>query len=110
MHDHLKQRLPRDADGRHAPVWSMLSGAAAGTLAHALTYPLDTVRRRMQISGAPGSSYCYGSIAECVRVMVATEGVGSLFVGLSATLIRSVPNLGIQFLLYEVLKRALGFS
>tara|TARA_B110001452_G_scaffold167874_1_gene140255 strand:+ start:194 stop:1177 length:984 start_codon:yes stop_codon:yes gene_type:complete len=110
VHDFIKQRMPSDADGRHAPVWSMLSGAIAGTLAHALTYPLDTVRRRMQVSGAPGSSYCYGSITECIRVMVATEGVNSLFVGISATLIRSVPNLGIQFLLYELLKRSLGFS
>ena len=42
--------------------------------------------------------------------MVAQEGVASLFYGLTPTLIRSLPNLGIQFLLYETIKMLLGFS
>ena len=52
----------------------------------------------------------YASITECVRLMVATEGWGSLWYGLAPTVIRSVPNLGIQFLLYELIKAALGYS
>lgn len=42
--------------------------------------------------------------------VVAQEGSATLFYGLTPTLIRSLPNLGIQFLLYEMIKRALGFS
>ena len=42
--------------------------------------------------------------------MVSTEGAGSLFYGLAPTVIRSLPNLGIQFLLYELLKTVLGYS
>jgi len=49
--DFFKTLVPKGDDGRSAPLWSLCTGAAAGTLAHMLTYPLDTVRRRMQISG-----------------------------------------------------------
>jgi len=105
--DFMKQRLPRSEDGKSAPVWSLLSGALAGAVAHTVTYPLDTVRRRMQISGAQGSSVAYRGIVDCFGKMVATEGVGSLFFGLSATVVRSLPNLGIQFLMYELIKAAL---
>ena len=45
---------------------------------------------------------------DCVRKVVASEGVGALFLGIAPTVVRAAPNLGIQFLLYELLKRALG--
>ena len=61
----------------------------------------------MQISGDRGAR-AYTSVAQCVRLMVATEGAGALFSGLAPTLIRSLPNLGLQFLLYETIKRAIG--
>jgi len=100
----FKQRLPRGADGRTPPVYSLVAGAVAGTLAHVLTHPLDTVRRRMQISGAAGSSLVYKNMVDCVRRTIATEGVGALFLGIVPTVVRAVPNLGIQFWLYELLK------
>lgn len=87
----------------------LLTGAAAGALAHTLTYPLDTIRRRMQISGATGAA-TYTSVRQCCSMMLASEGAGAFFYGLAPTVIRSLPNLGIQFLIYETLKVVLGFS
>jgi hypothetical protein len=87
---------------------TLVAGAIAGALAHIATYPLDTVRRRMQISGARGAA-TYRSIGHCFRALIADEGVAALFYGLSPTVIRSLPNLGIQFWMYEVLKAYLGF-
>ena len=43
-----------------------------------------------------------------MRKVVASEGVGALFLGIAPTVVRAAPSLGIQFLLYELLKRALG--
>ena len=43
-----RQRLPHGPDGRPLPLYALVAGAVAGTLAHVLTHPLDTVRRRMQ--------------------------------------------------------------
>ena len=37
------------------------------------------------------------------------EGVGALFLGIAPTVVRAAPNLGVQFLLYELLKRSIGF-
>lgn len=104
----FRQRLPHGADGRPLPLYALVAGAVAGTLAHVLTHPLDTVRRRMQISGAAGSELRYAGMLDCVRKVVASEGVGALFLGIAPTVVRAAPNLGIQFLLYELLKRALG--
>ena len=63
----------------------------------------------MQISGATGAG-TYSSIAECCRVVLNKEGAAAFFSGLTPTVIRSLPNLGIQFLLYETLKAMLGFD
>ena len=57
-----------------------------------------------------GTTMLYKNMLDCLRVMVATEGAGSLFLGLLPTLVRSVPNLGIQFLAYELIKRELGLA
>ena len=133
--DFFKTLVPKGDDGRSAPLWSLCTGAAAGTLAHMLTYPLDTVRRRMQISGvrrpparppARRPRLCalvlsrrprsqaqgavrYANMVQCAGSILTQEGVGAFFLGIQPTLIRSVPNLGIQFLLYELLKRSIGF-
>ena len=104
----FKSWLPREAGGRTGPLNTLLTGAAAGALAHTLTYPLDTIRRRMQISGALGAA-SYTNALQCVRLVLAEEGLGAFFYGLAPTVIRSLPNLGIQFLLYETLKTLLGF-
>ena len=37
-------------------------------------------------------------------------GAAAFFSGLSARVLRSVPNLGIQFLLYEMAKQGLGLD
>jgi len=38
-------------DKRPDPVLSLLLGAAAGLIAQSACYPLDTIRRRMQMKG-----------------------------------------------------------
>ena len=109
LYDLFNQLLPRATNGKVATIWTLLTGAGAGALAHTLTYPLDTLRRRMQISGATGAT-AYTSILQCVRMVVDAEGWGALWFGLTPAVIRSLPNLGVQFLLYEVLKTLLGYS
>ena len=109
LYDLFNQLLPGDANGKVAAIWTLLTGAGAGALAHTLTYPLDTLRRRMQISGASGAK-TYTGIIQCIRTVWEVEGRGALWFGLTPTVIRSLPNLGIQFLLYEVLKTALGYN
>ena len=64
LYDVFRSWLPRTDDGKAPPLSTLIAGAAAGALAHTLTYPLDTVRRRMQISGVNGAA-TYRSASQC---------------------------------------------
>ena len=108
-YDIFKSWLPRTSDGKTPAIWTLVAGAGAGAIAHALTYPLDTVRRRMQISGALGAVK-YTNAWNCLRTVAATEGWMALFYGLTPTILRALPNLGLQFFLYEVIKTMLGLD
>lgn len=55
------------------------AGAAAATVAHVMTYPMDTVRRRMQLQGAGGAANIYKNALDCAMQMTKKEGVKSLY-------------------------------
>eukprot|EP00908_Phaeocystis_cordata_P024969 Transcript_7428.p1 GENE.Transcript_7428~~Transcript_7428.p1 ORF type:complete len:313 (-),score=98.81 Transcript_7428:185-1123(-) len=96
--------LKRNDGGGGSAVWRASCGAAAATLAHVITYPNDTVRRRLQIQGAPGSEMRYSGALDCFHKMVQQEGWRSLYAGIRVTILRGVPNTGIQFCVYEACK------
>lgn len=91
--------------GGHGPLWRACCGAAAAMLAHLLTYPNDTIRRRLQMQGASGEgSVRYRGWLDCWRSIVRNEGWAGLYRGLGVTMLRSLPNTGIQFAVYEACK------
>jgi len=93
------------------PVLTKLStGALAGISAQTITYPGDTIRRRMQTNGMKGQKKIYTSSFDCIRKIVASEGYGGFFKGLRVNVIRAIPGAGIQFLAYDTYKRFLGCS
>jgi hypothetical protein len=49
--DILKRKVPRRLDGSLSPITSFLAGAFSGTVAQTVAYPLDTIRRRLQVQG-----------------------------------------------------------
>uniref|UniRef100_A0A7S4V0H8 Mitochondrial carrier protein n=2 Tax=Guillardia theta TaxID=55529 RepID=A0A7S4V0H8_GUITH len=104
----FKEVLPKDQDGKQNVGWKLVAGASAATVAHIVTYPMDTIRRRMQLQGAAGAQILYKNAIDCAAQMVKREGVRSLYRGLTATCIRGVPNTGIQFAVYEGLKSILN--
>ena len=95
--------------GISAP-WRAACGAFAATLAHVLTYPNDTVRRRLQLQGAAGTTLRYHGWLDCLRKVCAEEGWRALYAGLGITILRGVPNTGIQFTVYEACKDAIKRS
>ena len=54
-------------------VTSAASGAAAGIIATVLTYPNDTVRRRLQMQGQDGTTRQYKTALNCYRKMIVKE-------------------------------------
>ena len=82
----------------------MLAGALAGITAQTITYPGDTVRRRMQSNGMGGEKRMYNNSWHCTKMVVKKEGVIGLYRGLLINCIRGVPGAAIQFAAYETLK------
>ena len=97
----LKGNLGDECQGS---LWKATFGAIAATVAHVVTYPNDTLRRRLQLQGVPGSPILYKGYFDCFRKVVRLEGWPALYAGLGITILRGVPNTGIQFGMYELCK------
>ena len=83
---------------------NMLAGALAGITAQSITYPGDTLRRRMQSNGMGGAKRQYDTSLGCVKSILKHEGVVGFYRGLAINAIRGIPGAAIQFASYEMLK------
>jgi solute carrier family 25 (adenine nucleotide translocator) protein 4/5/6/31 len=83
---------------------NILAGAAAGVFAQSVTYPLDTLRRRVQMDGMSGAPKRFKGIAHAARLILKEEGVGSFFGGVTMNAIKAAPGSGLQFAAYDFLK------
>ena len=100
---------------RRLPVSLMLVfGAFSGLVGQTLTYPLDIVRRRMQVQGAggpgpvvPPGQPVYTTTLGCLLGMWRQEGLRSLFYGLHINYIKVVPSTALGFMIYDYMKSLL---
>uniref|UniRef100_A0A1D1Y488 Mitochondrial substrate carrier family protein B n=1 Tax=Anthurium amnicola TaxID=1678845 RepID=A0A1D1Y488_9ARAE len=94
-------------------------GAAAGTVGQTVAYPLDVIRRRMQMVGwkdaasvvagqGSKSSLAYSGMIDAFRKTIRNEGFGALYKGLVPNSVKVVPSIAIAFVTYEVVKDVLG--
>ncbi|ORY73410.1 mitochondrial carrier domain-containing protein [Leucosporidium creatinivorum] len=79
-------------------------GALAGSISQTLTYPLDVLRRRMQVAGLRSMGYGYNTTWEAVMQLVRTEGVRGLYKGIIPNLLKVGPSIGTSFAVYEWVK------
>ena len=86
------------------PVTKLVCGAVAGIFAQTLTYPGDTIRRRMQTDGMGGAPRIYGGMVDCTVKTVQREGITGLYHGLGTNVIRCIPGAAIQFMAFDTLK------
>jgi hypothetical protein len=80
---------------------------ASGTTV-CIMIPMDTIKTRLvtQMSGMATSSVAYKGITDCAVRIMAEEGIGTFYRGLAPRLISVVPMIGIQFGVYEAMKKA----
>nr|ACU20385.1 unknown [Glycine max] len=95
-------------------------GAAAGTVGQTVAYPLDVIRRRMQMVGWNHAASVltgdgrgkvpleYTGMIDAFRKIVQHEGFGALYKGLVPNPVKVVPSIAIAFVTYEVVKDVLG--
>lgn len=104
-------RITKPAEGStemRIQAQKLINGALAGIVAQTLTYPGDTVRRRMQTDGMRGETKMYANAWDCFYRVLRQEGVKTLFAGLYANVVRGIPGAGIQFAVYDGMKVLLG--
>ncbi|RCH82274.1 mitochondrial thiamine pyrophosphate transporter, partial [Rhizopus stolonifer] len=92
-----KKVIPED----HKRMQDMLCGSLAGIISKTGVFPLDVVRKRLQVQGPHMSEYVVSkipsysrdnSVLGCIRKMVATEGVWSLYKGIVPGLLKAGPS------------------
>mmetsp|Transcript_20608 Transcript_20608/g.27152 ORF Transcript_20608/g.27152 Transcript_20608/m.27152 type:complete len:334 (+) Transcript_20608:81-1082(+) len=89
---------------------TLLCGSLSGIFSSLITFPIDVIRRRMQIEGLmehKGAVQPHGPLDELKWIMK-KEGVGGLYRGLNAELLKVVPMVGTTFLTYETMKDLLN--
>lgn len=87
----------------------LTSGAMAGLISQTASYPLEVIRRRMQVGGAVGDGHRM-SIAETARRIWIERGIRGFFVGLTIGYVKVVPMVATSFYVYERMKWVLGID
>lgn len=90
--------------------WAELAaGGLAGMASQTASYPLEVIRRRMQVGGARGERRFTG-IKETARGIARDAGWRGFWVGLSIGYVKVVPMVATSFFVYERMKGVLGIA
>lgn len=101
-YDYLKSLLPTDPASQAAwyfPLLKMGCGSLAAAAAQTVAYPLDTVRRTMQVSGAEGYDSAPGrqrGWLTCVRQLMRHGGVAAFYRGCATNCARTVVSCNVR--------------
>lgn len=85
----------------------LLAGGIAGLVSQTASYPLEVIRRRMQVGGAVGDGHRL-RIGETARRIWVEKGWRGFCVGLSIGYLKVVPMAAVSFCVYERGKLVLG--
>lgn len=103
------ESLRTSLEGFHMPWGSgdATAGMMASILAKTAVFPLDLIRKRIQVQGPSRSRYVYENIPEysttrgAIRSILRTEGFRGLYKGLPISLIKAAPASAVTLWTYE---------
>jgi solute carrier family 25 protein 16 len=88
--------------------WAELAtGGIAGLISQTASYPLEVIRRRMQVSGAVGDGHKMG-LRETARLIFRERGFRGFFVGLTIGYVKVIPMAAVSFYTWERMKLVFG--
>ncbi|KAF9350395.1 hypothetical protein BGX26_011417 [Mortierella sp. AD094] len=90
-------------------VAELACGGIAGAVAQTSAYPLEVVRRKMQVAGAIDPKAFVGMLATAKQLYVA-KGIRGFFIGLSIGYLKVTPMVAISFTVYERMKTLLEIN
>mmetsp|Transcript_21499 Transcript_21499/g.38624 ORF Transcript_21499/g.38624 Transcript_21499/m.38624 type:complete len:122 (-) Transcript_21499:641-1006(-) len=98
----------------HPVVAKLAAGACAGVCGQTVSYPLDTIRRILQVQDLKAEGHKdairYSGMIDAATRIVRTEGPGALYRGILPNYIKVIPSVSISFLAFENAKEALTRS
>jgi len=86
---------------------NMLAGALAGITEHAVMFPVDSIKTRMQVF-ATSPAAVYTGIGNAVSRISSTEGTRALWRGVSSVIMGAGPAHAVHFGTYEAVKELAG--
>ncbi|XP_037112501.1 mitochondrial thiamine pyrophosphate carrier [Syngnathus acus] len=92
---------------------TLLCGSGAGMISKTVTYPLDLLKKRLQVAGFEEARVHFGQVrryrglADCVAQIAKEEGVPGFFKGLSPSLLKAALSTGFTFFCYELFLKVL---
>ncbi|EXB66845.1 Mitochondrial substrate carrier family protein B [Morus notabilis] len=105
IYEELKRHVPEEYE--KSITMRLSCGALAGLFGQTFTYPLDVVRRQMQVGKQLNSAQGDGGFKntwEGLTTIVRNQGWRQLFAGLSINYIKIVPSVAIGFTAYDTMK------
>merc|ERR550537_2030925 len=109
VYDTLKALNPFKNDKGPIGLFSKFCIAqATAIIAGFISSPFDTVRRRLQMqSEKPKSEWLYQGTVDCAMKIVSNEGMGAMFKGFAANVLRTLGG-ALVLVGYDEIKRILG--
>ena len=102
---------PASRDPNAPPIlkyWAeFFAGGFAGLVSQTASYPLEVIRRRMQVGGAVGDGHRLGMAETSANIWKET-GFKGFWVGLTIGYVKVVPMAATSFFVYERMKVVLG--
>lgn len=85
----------------------MMAGALAGITEHAVMFPVDSIKTRMQVF-ATSPAAVYTGIGNAFTRISSTEGIRALWRGVSSVIMGAGPAHAVHFGAYEAVKELVG--
>lgn len=89
---------------------SLAFGALAGAAAQTVTYPIDLLRRRLQLQGIGGEPKLYNGPFHAITTIVKNDGVLALYRGMIPCYLKVIPAISISFCVYECMRMVMGIE
>eukprot|EP00761_Pharyngomonas_kirbyi_P012825 gb/GECH01012852.1/.p1 GENE.gb/GECH01012852.1/~~gb/GECH01012852.1/.p1 ORF type:complete len:320 (+),score=68.20 gb/GECH01012852.1/:1-960(+) len=110
IYELLKSTAPKNEQGEPSVFIRLMLGGVAGSIAQTITYPLDVIRRRMQMDGFSGREPQYRNTADAFRKVYAQYGVKGFYRGLIPNYLKVIPVVSVSFVVYEKTKQTIGLG
>ncbi|KAL2930121.1 Mitochondrial carrier protein CoAc2 [Bienertia sinuspersici] len=101
FYEEMKSHVPEE--NKNDITMKLTCGSVAGLLGQTFTYPLDVVRRQMQVERMSNVTNAKGTL-HTLMAIAREQGWKHLFSGLSLNYLKVVPSVAIGFTVYDSMK------